>query len=84
MEDILDEFIETIIKYYSAYYKAQPIETAKAGIMQEFNNLQEENTKLRDILNELVTLIDDYIEGCYDIDSFTTQPAKIILNKERK
>ena len=47
MEDILDEFIEIIIKYYSAYYKAQPIEIAKAGIMQDFNELQDENKRLR-------------------------------------
>lgn len=35
--------------------------------------------KLIEVLEELVVLIHDNIEGLYQIDSFTTQPAKELL-----
>jgi len=50
--------------------------------------LQNENTKLKErvkefesITKELVVLMDDVYNGDYKPDSFTTQPAKQLLNK---
>lgn len=37
-----------------------------------------------DLLSELVNLIDDYRNETYNIDSFTLQPAKKFLEKNKK
>ena len=42
---------------------------------------REECEEACELLEELVNLIDDYNEGKYKIDSFTTQPAKTFLAK---
>jgi hypothetical protein len=39
-----------------------------------------ENQQLRLILSELVDLMDGVREGTYQPDSFTTQPARMILD----
>ncbi len=41
-----------------------------------------ENIKLRDLLKELVDIVDAVREGEYTIDSFTLQPAKAALKED--
>ena len=57
--------------------------TARAELIADYDRhvgeLTAENAKLRGALEELVELVEDYREGCYDIDSFTTQAAKAAL-----
>lgn len=46
--------------------------------------LKSENEKLRGALAELADLMDGVIDGTYEPDSFTTQPARAALTKETK
>lgn len=41
--------------------------------------LLDDVAKLAEALEELVELVEDYRQGEYIIDSFTTQPARIVL-----
>lgn len=42
-------------------------------------NIEQEYKEACDLLSELVNLIEDYLKGEYDIDSFTLQPAQTFL-----
>ncbi len=44
-------------------------------------SLQAEHTELLDVLKELRDLVNDMRDGIYILDSFTCQPANIIIAK---
>lgn len=50
-----------------------------ARLLPLIEALAESNEKLVDVLDELVTLVDDQLSGIYEADSFTTQPARTVL-----
>ena len=46
-------------------------------------NVEQKYKESYNLLNELVNLVEDYLEGKYDIDSFTLQPAQIFLEENK-
>ena len=46
-------------------------------------NIEQKYKESYDILNELVNLVEDYLKGKYDIDTFTLQPAQIFLEENK-
>jgi len=45
----------------------------------EIATLKEESAELYDLLDELCNLVEDAIDGSYELDSFTTRPARLYL-----
>ena len=46
-------------------------------------NVEQKYKESYNLLNELVNLVEDYLEGEYDIDSFTLQSAQIFLEENK-